>query len=137
MDNTEQPGKAVKTYPPPPPLTDEDFLLGKKTLRNFDIIFAIAAVACIGIAVFTMVQVPWETRYPVPTRRGHYTPMQIAFFMPLLVLVMFRGRRKPDDHHMRRGSRIAVLVFAVALSLLLVWGQWHMAYQIFESVASK
>lgn len=129
-------GKSTKTPPVVLPITEEDLALGKKTLRNMDFIYAAGFLGCILIAIFAMTQVPWETRYPVPTRRGHYVPMQMAFVMPLLMIAMFRGRRKPDSHHMRKGSRVAVVIFTLSLCALMIWAQFHMMNEIFDSVAA-
>lgn len=111
-------------------------MLGKKILWKLDILFGITAIVCIVIAVYTMMHVPWDTRYSDPDKYGHYAPMQIAFLGPLLMLALFRGRRKPDSHHMGKGSRRFVVFFITVLCVLMVWAQWSMAADFFNTAAA-
>lgn len=111
-------------------------MLGKKLLWKLDFLFAITAIICIAIGAYTMMHVPLDTRYPDPDKYGHYAPMQIAFLGPLLMLALFRGRRKPDSHHMGKGSRRFVVVFITVLCILMVWAQWSMSTDFFKAAAA-
>lgn len=111
--------------------TEEDLLLGKKASKFMDSLCVIAFVACIGIAVFVFMSVPWDTRMPYDgkyNRSGNGIPMQIAMLPCLIVLFgLWRSGKKPDAHHMRKGARVGVYVFGTAMILACAVGQLVMA----------
>jgi hypothetical protein len=119
---------------PPGAFTEQDLLLGKKASTFMDVVCVIAFVACIGIAVFVFINVPWNTRMPYDgkyNRSGTGIPMQIAMLPCLLVLFgLWRSGRKPDAHHMRKGGRVGVYVFGTAMILACAVGQWVMGQAI-------
>lgn len=114
--------------------TEEDLLLGKKASKFMDTLCVIAFVACVGIAVFVFINVPWNTRMPYDgkySRSGTGIPMQIAMLPCLLVLIgLWRSGRKPDAHQMTKGGRTGVYVFGTAMILACAGAQWRMASEI-------
>jgi hypothetical protein len=123
----------VPNRPPAVPegLTDEDLRLGKVACRRVEVIKWIALALCIGIAIYTFMTVPWDTRMPYDgkyDRSGKGLPMQIAMLPAPAVLVGFlRSGRKPDAHQMGKGSRIATYILTPAIAVGCAWGQWIMA----------
>jgi hypothetical protein len=115
-------------------LTEEDLLLGKKASKFMDVICVIAFVACVGIAVFVLSSVPWDTRMPydgIYNRSGSGIPMQIAMLPCLLVLVgLWRSGRKPDAHEMTKAGRFGLYVVGTAMVLACGVGQWVMGEAI-------
>ena len=114
--------------------SEEDLLLGKKACKFFDVLCVIAFVACVGIAVFVFINVPWNTRMPYDgkyNRRGTGIPMQIAMLPCMLVLIgLWRSGRKPDAHQMTKGGRIGLYIFGTAMILACAVGQGVMASAI-------
>ena len=109
-------------------LTNGDLRLGKKAVRFKTVLCAIGFVLGLGIAIFVFLSVPWDTRMPYDgkfSRDGSGIPMPIAM-LPCLALLfgLWRSGRKPDAHHMGKGSRIAYYILAPALIVGCVWGQW-------------
>ncbi len=91
----------------------------------------IAFAACVGIAVFVFINVPWNTRMPYDgkfDRSGSGIPMQIAMLAGLVLLFgIWRAARKADAHHMRKGSRVGAYIFGTAMILACAVSQWVMA----------
>jgi hypothetical protein len=120
----------------PEGFTEEDLRLGMRACKYLDILCISALVTCAGIAVFVFLNVPWNTFHPDPGKYGGYYPMQITLALPLIGIVFLgprgRRRRKPGDHHMRKGSRVALYILGTSMVLLLVWGQWVIAGQILD-----
>lgn len=116
---------------PPGKFTEEDLLLGKKACKFQGVLCVIAFAACIGIAVFVFINVPWNTRMPYDgkfNRSGSGIPMQIAMLPCLVVLFgLWRASRKSDAHHMRKGSRVGAYILGTAMILACAVGQWVMA----------
>lgn len=112
-------------------LTEEDLRLGKVACRRVEVIKWIALALCIGIAIYTFMSVPWETRMPYDgkyDRSGKGLPMQVAMLPAPAVLVGFlRSGRKPDAFQMGKGSRIATYILIPAVAIGCAWGQWIMA----------
>jgi hypothetical protein len=94
----------------------------------------ITFVACMGIAIFVFINVPSNTHMPYDgkySRSGSGIPMQIAMLPVLVVLFGFwRSRKKPDAHHMGKGSRVAYYILAPAILGACVVGQWSMGESI-------
>jgi hypothetical protein len=115
-------------------LSDQDLLLGKQAVKIKTILCVVTFVACIGIAVFVFMNVPWDTRMPYDgkyNRSGDGIPMQIAMLPILVVLFGFwRSGKKPGAHHMGRASRVAYYILAPAIIVACVVGQWVMAQAI-------
>lgn len=120
----------------PDGFTEEDLPLGKKACKYIDILSTSALVACSSIAVFVFVSAPWNTFHSDPGKYGGYYPMQIVLSLPLLCILLmgprYGRRRKPTDHHMRKGSRIGLYILGTSMILLCVWTQWILAGQIIE-----
>lgn len=116
----------------PDGLTEEDLQLGKRAVKLKTIACLIAFVACLGIAVFVLSSVPWDTRMPYTGRFGRNgIPAPIAMLPCLLVLLGFwRSGKKPDAHHMGKGSRIGYFILAPAIIIACVFGQWILAEAI-------
>jgi hypothetical protein len=115
-------------------LSDKDLLLGSRAVKIKTILCVVTFVACIGIAVFVLISVPWDTRMPYDgkyNRSGNGIPMQIAMLPILVVLFSFwRSGKKPDAHHMGRGSRAAYYILAPAIIIACGVGQWIMGQAI-------
>lgn len=118
-------------------LTEEDLLRGKKASKFLDVLCVIAFVACVGIAVFVLSSVPWDTRMPYDgkyNQSGSGIPMQIAMLPCLLVLVsLWQSGRKPDAHQMTKAGRFGVYVVGTAMVLACGGAQWGMASAILEA----
>lgn len=119
-------------------LTKGDLALGKKAVRFKTVFCAIGFVLGLGIAIFVFLSVPWDTRMPYDgkySRDGSGIPMQIAMLPCLAVLFCFwRSGRKPDAHHMGKGSRVAYYILAPAIIVGCVWSQWVMGESILTAV---
>ena len=115
-------------------LTEQDLLLGKRAVEFKTILCVITFAVCIGIAIFVFMNVPWDTRMPYDgkyNRNGNGIPMQIAMLPILVVLFGFwRSGKKPDAHHMGRGSRVAYYILAPAIIIACGVGQWVMGQAI-------
>jgi hypothetical protein len=113
-------------------LTEEDLLRGQKSVRIMKALCGAAMLICAGLAVFVFSSVPWSTRLPYSGQFGRNgIPMLIAMlpvFVPLVGL--WRAARKPDAHHMGKGSRVTSYTFGTALISVYVWAQWTMAHAI-------
>jgi hypothetical protein len=122
---------------PPDRLTEEDLLQGKKACKFLGVLCVIAFVACVGIAVFVFTNVPWNTRMPYDgkfNRSGTGIPMQIAMLAGLVLLFgLWHAARKPDAHHMRKGSRVGAYIFGTAIILACAIAQWVMASEILRA----
>ena len=119
----------------PPEFTEEDLRLGRKVCKYIDILCVSALIICAGIALFVFLNVPWNTFHPDPGKYGGYYPMQVTLALPLIGILFLgpRGRRrKPGDHHMRKGSRVASYILFTSIVLLCLWAQWVIAEQILE-----
>ncbi|MEG9250255.1 hypothetical protein V6S67_19360 [Arthrobacter sp. Soc17.1.1.1] len=96
-----------------------------------DILCVIAFVACVGIAVFTFTNVPWDTRMPYDgkyNRSGTGIPMQIAMIpCPLVLIGLWRSGRKPDAHQMTKVGRTGLYILGSAMISACAIGQWVMA----------
>ncbi|GAA3274190.1 hypothetical protein [Paenarthrobacter aurescens] len=112
-------------------LTEQDLLLGKKASKFIDLICIAALVACIAIALFIFMNVPWDTRMPYDgkyNRSGSGIPMQIAMLpCPVVLIGFWRSGKKTDAHHMGKGSRIGLYILGTAIVVACVVGQWVMA----------
>ncbi|MET4095037.1 hypothetical protein [Arthrobacter sp. UYCu712] len=91
-------------------------------------------VACVGIAIFVFMNVPWDTRMPYDgkyNRSGNGLPMQIAMLPILLVIFsLWRSGKKTGTHKMGQASRVVSYVFGTAIVVLGVVGQWVMGKSI-------
>lgn len=94
----------------------------------------IALSLCVGMAVFTFLNVPWDTRLPYDgkyDRSGNGIAMQIAMSPILIVLFMsIRGLRKPGAHHMLRGSRVGTYILGSTIVSACIIGQSVLARSI-------
>lgn len=130
----DEAGSAVGSGEPQDGFTEEDLLLGKKASKYIDIICILAVVVCLGISIFVFTNVPWDTRMPYDgkfNRSGNGIPMQIAMLIIFVVLFLFwRSGKKPDAHHMRKGSRVGLYILGTAMVFGCVTGQWIMGQAI-------
>jgi hypothetical protein len=112
-------------------LTEEDLILGKKATKFMTIYTIIALSLCVGMVVFAFLKVPWDTRLPYDgkyDRSGNGIPMQIAMFPILIVLVMsWKGLKKPDAHHMPKGSRVGTYILGSTIVSACIIGQFVFA----------
>jgi hypothetical protein len=115
-------------------LSEQDLLLGKRAAKLKTILCVVTFAACVGIAIFVVANVPWDSRMPYDgkyNRSGSGIPMQIAMLPVLVVLFGFwRSGKKADAHHMGRGSRVAYYILAPAITMACVVGQWVMGQAI-------
>ena len=109
---------------------EQDLLLGKTAAKLMRALCVAGFVVCLGIGIFVSLNVPWDTRMPYDgkyDRSGSGIPMQIAMLPCLVVLFGFwRGGRKPDAHHMRKGSRVGLYILGTGIVVAGVVGQWIM-----------
>ncbi|MHA7207787.1 hypothetical protein [Arthrobacter sp. MDT1-65] len=121
----------------PKGFTADDLRLGRKVSRHISILSAAALVACVLIAGFVFLNVPWDTRMPYDgkyERSGKGLPMQIALLPALVLLVrIWWDGKKPDAHHMRKGSRVGAYIVCGALIGACVVLQWNFAESILEA----
>jgi hypothetical protein len=114
--------------------TEQDLLLGQTAVKFIRALCVVGFVACVGIAIFVFMNVPWDTRMPYDgkyNRSGNGIPMQIAMLPCLVVLFGFwRGGRKSDAHHMRKGSRVGLYILGTGIVVAGVVGQWIMGEAI-------
>ena len=113
-------------------LTEEDLLLGKKTVRVIEIMCLAAIAVCAGIAVFVFASVPLDTKLPYNGQFGRNgIPMPIAMLAVFLVLTgLWRATKKPDAYHLSKGARVRVPILGAVLILAFVGAQWAMAHAI-------
>lgn len=108
-------------------LTEQDLLLGKKACKRVSIICVSAIIVCAVIAVFVFISVPWDSKMPYIgkyNRSGAGIPMQIALLPALVVLFGFyRSGRKPDAHHMGKGSRGVTYIVGTGMIVACVFFQ--------------
>lgn len=120
----------------PADLTQEDLRLGKRAVSIKTKLCVFAFLLCLGIAIFVFASVPIDTRMAYDgkyNRSGSGIPMPIAM-LPALVLLflIWRSGKKPDSHHMGRGSRGAYYILAPLLILGCVVAQFTFARSILE-----
>ncbi|WP_157370946.1 hypothetical protein [Arthrobacter sp. Leaf141] len=106
----------------------------KKDATNLSLMCICAILACLGIAVFVFMNVPWETRMPYDgkyNRSGNGIPMQIAM-APVLVPIfgIWRAVSRPDKNPRTKAGRIRGYVLAVVFLLICILVQWTMANAI-------
>lgn len=115
-------------------LTQNDLILGMKTVKYVKTICIIAFIACIMIAIFVFINVPLDTKMPYDgkySRSGGGIPMPMALAMALIVLVFFwRTGKKPKAHHMGKGSRVGTYIVATAMVAGCVYYQFIFAEAI-------
>lgn len=114
--------------------TEQDLLLGIKASNFINIICVVAFLTCVAIAVFVLFSVPLETKLPYTgkyNRSGDGMPMPIALLLALIFLFIFwRSGRKPDAHHMAKGSRVGLYILGTILVVGSVIGQIVIAKSI-------
>ena len=122
----------AKDEPAPEGFTEEDLRLGRKASRTMDRFCVVALIACLGMAAFVFTNVPWDTRMPYSGRFGRDgIPAPIAMLPALIVLLGFwRSGKKPDAHHMRKGSRVGMYIVGSAIVAACVFFQWQFAEAI-------
>ena len=96
----------------------------KKATLVRDVLYALALLLCIGLAVYVFQNVPLDTRLPNNGRRGREgTPVPYAMLMPpvVMMIIWWVGRRRP----LRPGKSglIRRYVFAALIPLAAVTGQ--------------
>lgn len=113
-------------------LTEQDLLLGQKSVRIMKLVYAAGMLVCGGLAIFVFLSVPWNTRLPYSGQFGRNgIPMPIAMlavFVPLLGL--WRSTTKADAHRMRKPSRLTAYIVGTGMILVFVGAQWAMAHGI-------
>ena len=114
-------------------LWNKIFYLGKAS--NFiNIICVVAFLICVAIALFVLFSVPLETKLPYTgkyNRSDDSMPIPIALLLALIFLFIFwRSGRKPDAHHMAKGSRVGLYILGTILVVGSVIGQIVIAKSI-------
>ncbi|WP_394251282.1 hypothetical protein [Arthrobacter pityocampae] len=122
----------AKDEPTPEGFTEEDLRLGRKASKTMDRLCVIALVACLAMAAFVLINVPWDTRMPYSGRFGRNgIPAPVALIPALIVLFGFwRSGKKSDSHHMRKGSRVGMYIAGGTIVLACVFFQWRFAEAI-------
>jgi hypothetical protein len=116
----------------PAGLTEEDLRISKKAVTIKTVFCGIAFLVSLGIAVFVLINVPWDTRMPYSGRFGRNGIMApIALFAcPLVLFGFWLSGRQPTAHHMGKGSRIGYYILAPAIIAACVRGEWILAEAI-------
>lgn len=122
MSNSEQSsGRRVRVLEG---LSDAERRSLKKAALVRDVLYTLALLSCIGLAVYVFQNVPLDTRLPTNGRRGREgTPVPYAMLMPpaVMMIIWWVGRRRP----LRPGKSGLVrrYVFAALIPLAAVTGQ--------------
>lgn len=122
MSNSEQSsGRHVRVLEE---LSDAERRSLKKAALVRDVLYALALLSCIGLAVYVFQNVALDTRLPTNGRRGREgTPVPYAMLMPpaVMMVIWWVGRRRP----LRPGKSGLVrrYVFAALIPLAAVTGQ--------------
>ena len=115
-------------------LTQHDLILGMRTVKYVKTICLIAFIVCMMIAIFVFMNVPLDTKMPYDgkyNRSGGGIPMPMALAMALIALVVFwRTGKKPEAHHMGKGSRVATYIVATVMVAGCVYFQFIFAEAI-------
>jgi hypothetical protein len=118
-------------------LTDEDLKLGEKATKFVSTICLVAFIACVGVAVFVFMNVPWDTRMPYDgkyNRSGSGIPMQIAMLPALIPIFGFwKTARNSKTHRMGRGARTRAYIFVTAFMMACVFLQSTFAQAILKA----
>ena len=116
------------------PLSDEDLFLGRKAAKYVNVLCVCGFAACVAIALFIFVNVPWDTRMPYDgkyNRAGTGIPMQIAMLPALVVIVcIWRSVRKADSYEMNKASRVVSYALGTPMVLGGILGQCIMGQSI-------
>lgn len=112
----------------------EQLHVSRKDARNLSLICVGALLACVGIAVFVFMNVPWETRMPYEgkyNQSGTGIPMQVAM-LPVLVPILgiWRAVGRPEKNPRTKAGRVRAYVLAVAFATVCLIVQWTMANAI-------
>lgn len=108
--------------------TVEELRLGKKDARNLSLLCIGGLLICIGMAVFTLTSVPWDTRMPYDgkyNQSGSGIPMQIALlpvFVPILGI--WRSVKRPEAKPRTQAGRVRAYVLLAVFISVCVLGQW-------------
>jgi hypothetical protein len=106
----------------------EELRLSKKDAKNLSLLCLGGLLICIGMAVFTLASVPWDTRMPYDgkyNRSGSGIPMQIALlpiFVPLFGI--WRSVKRPEAKPRTQAGRVRAYVLMVVFISVCVVGQW-------------
>jgi hypothetical protein len=114
--------------------TEEELRLSKKDARNLSLLCLGGLLICIGMAVFTLMSVPWDTRMPYDgkyNRSGSGIPMQIALlpvFVPILGI--WRSVKRPEAKPRTQAGRVRAYILMMVFISVCVLGQWIMGEAI-------
>jgi hypothetical protein len=119
----------------PEGFTAEDLRLGRTASKIMRTLSALALVACLGIAIFVLTSVPLDTRMPYSSRFGRNGIIAPIAVLPALIVTfgLWRAGKKPDAHHMRKGSRVGTYILGAGLISACVFFQWTFAGAILEA----
>jgi hypothetical protein len=110
-------------------LTEKDLQISKKAVTIKTVFCGIAFLVSLGIAVFVLINVPWDTRMPYSGRNGIVAPIALLP-CPLVLFGFWLSGEQPAAHHMGKGSRIGYYILAPAIIVACVWGEWILAEAI-------
>ena len=121
--------------PVPKGFTAEDLRQGRKASRVLDILCVVALVTCLGIAIFVLTSVPPDTRMPYNGRFGRNGIIAPIALLPALVVLFgfWRSGKKPDAHHMRKGSRVGAYILGTGIIIGCVFFQWKFAEALLKA----
>jgi hypothetical protein len=93
-----------------------------------------ALLVCIGMTVFVLMSVPWDTRMPYDgkyNRSGSEIPMQIAL-LPVLVPILGirRAVGRPEKSPRTKAGRVRVYILVAVFVSFCMIAQWTFSKSI-------
>lgn len=112
--------------------TQEDLQAGARVVRFALWCVSIALIAVLIMAVYTFLNVPWETRLDYSGRYGRDgLPMQVVLMAaPVMFCIMLWQMRKPSAGRMGKSSRVIGIFGTIAFVIFGLWGQWYLAHEL-------
>ena len=125
--NKHAAGAGQGTVSMPDGITEQDLVLGKRVVRIIFFLCLVAFLALLVIAVYVYQSVPLDTRMPYDGRGGRSgrgIPMPIAVMICFIFpFVWWRALRKPNAHHIGKGTRVTVYIGASVMLPGAILGQ--------------
>lgn len=111
-------------------LSDAEQRLAKQTFLLRNILFAIAVMCCLGVAVYVLQSIPLDTELPNSGRRrslGDSAPFVLGVPPVVLILIWWAGRNHPKQE---RSTPVRRYVLPFVFPVAAVVGQVIMAKEL-------